>query len=572
MESGRFVIAIILMIATVVIVNILFPPVRRPARPIPADTAAVVAPAPAAASPSTAPATGAPQPSAPAANQPAQPPVQGPLAAARVDTILVESPLYRFGISTQGASLVSAELLKYESHTRSGPVDLAAGSGRGLLSHRVRTDDAVYDLATLPFQADKQSVQLKEGDQGGNLKLTYQDAANGRTIDVIYAFLPNDYLIDVTITVRGGARATQLLIDLQPGLAQHEANLKEDQRASAFVVNSRRDGVRSTPLFGLKETRTEEGPLSWIALKNKYFVMAALPPQGSDQSFGGLVAGAANRQPTGLTATLPIPSGGVALYRAYVGPQEYDRLIALHQQLEDVNPYGWRWLRPIIRPLGHAFTWILLETRRATGLDYGWVLILFGIAVRLALWPLNAKAMRSQMRSMELQPRVKDIQTRLKNNPELMQKEMLKLYREEGFNPMGGCLPLLLPFPVLLTLFFVFQSTIEFRGVSFLWLPDLSRADPLYILPVVLAVTMFIQQWLSMRSSPPNPQMKVMLWFMPAFMLVVFLNFASGLNLYYAAQNFASFPQQLQLIRERQRYQASRGTQAPVGKMSSSRA
>lgn len=123
---------------------------------------------------------------------------------------------------------------------------------------------------------------------------------------------------------------------------------------------------------------------------------------------------------------------------------------------------------------------------------------------------------------------------------------------------MGGCLPMLLPMPVLITLYFVFDGTIEFRGVPWLWLPDLSRADPFYILPILLAVTMFFQQWLSMRSSPPNPQMKMMLWFMPAFMLFIFLNFASGLNLYYMAQNITGFPQQLQLIREREARQAAK--------------
>jgi YidC/Oxa1 family membrane protein insertase len=117
---------------------------------------------------------------------------------------------------------------------------------------------------------------------------------------------------------------------------------------------------------------------------------------------------------------------------------------------------------------------------------------------------------------------------------------------------------MLLPMPVLITLFFVFQSTIEFRGESFLWLADLSQRDPLFILPILLGVTMFIQQWLSMRGSPPNPQMQMMMWFMPAFMTIVFLNFASGLNLYYSAQNIASFPQQLQLTKERKKMQASK--------------
>ncbi|HEY0810976.1 MAG TPA: YidC/Oxa1 family membrane protein insertase [Longimicrobiales bacterium] len=204
---------------------------------------------------------------------------------------------------------------------------------------------------------------------------------------------------------------------------------------------------------------------------------------------------------------------------------------------------------------------------RAFGLSYGWVLILFGILIRLAMWPLNAKAMRSQLKSMELQPRLKDIQTRYKNDPQKLQQEMMRLYKEEGFNPMGGCLPMLIPMPVLITLFFVFQSTIEFRGVSFLWLPDLSQPDQLYILPIALGLTIFAQQLISMKTMPPNPQMKFMMYFMPLFMVTIFFNLASGLNLYYAAQNLPGFIQQMQLTKERVRYQKERGllpTPAPA--------
>jgi YidC/Oxa1 family membrane protein insertase len=197
---------------------------------------------------------------------------------------------------------------------------------------------------------------------------------------------------------------------------------------------------------------------------------------------------------------------------------------------------------------------------RALGLGYGWVLVLFGFMIRVVLWPLNAKAMRSQMKNMEFQPRIKELQARYKTEPEKLQKEMLRLYKEEGFNPMGGCLPMLLPLPVLITLFFVFQSTIEFRGVEFLWLPDLSRADPFYILPVALGLSMFIQQWLNTRTSKDiAPQMKVMTYVMPVFLTVLFLNFASGLNLYYASMNIASVPQQLQIMKERKRVLEARG-------------
>jgi YidC/Oxa1 family membrane protein insertase len=161
---------------------------------------------------------------------------------------------------------------------------------------------------------------------------------------------------------------------------------------------------------------------------------------------------------------------------------------------------------------------------------------------------------------MEIQPKLKEIQAKYKNEPEKLQKEMLRLYKEEGFNPMGGCLPMLVPLPILITLFFVFQSTIAFRGVEFLWLPDLSRADPYYILPVLLGVSMFLMQWLSTRSmTEQNPQMKFMMYAMPPVMTIIFLNFASGLNLYYASMNFASIPQQFQIMRERRRFQQERG-------------
>jgi YidC/Oxa1 family membrane protein insertase len=158
---------------------------------------------------------------------------------------------------------------------------------------------------------------------------------------------------------------------------------------------------------------------------------------------------------------------------------------------------------------------------------------------------------------------MKEIQEKYKGQPERLQQEMMRLYKEEGFNPFGGCLPMLIPMPVLFTLFFVFQATIEFRGTEFLWLPDLSRPDPYYIIPVLMALSMFVLQYLSYRSTPePNPQLKMMMWFMPIFMLVVLLNFASGLNLYYASSNVARLPQQLYIMKERNKVhlrQAAKG-------------
>src|SRR4029453_11963636 len=115
------------------------------------------------------------------------------------------------------------------------------------------------------------------------------------------------------------------------------------------------------------------------------------------------------------------------------------------------------------------------------------------------------------------------------------------------------CWPLLLPWPVLIALFFVFQNSIELRGQPFLWIPDLSRPDPIYIIPVLMALSMFGVTKVGQLGMPPNPQMKVMLYFMPVMMLVLFLNFASGLNLYYAVQNLASIPQQWWIAKERKK-------------------
>lgn len=536
------------MIAVVVITNVLFPPVSRKKAPAARDTAAAVQPSrPAVSAPA-----GAAAPSVTAA-QPAA-------ASMRADTVIIESPLYRFGISTTGASVVSAEMLEWKSFTRDGPVQLAPRGPRGLLSYRVQFGNEQVDLSTLSFVPSTRHVRLAEGGAPASVRFTHAGAAG--SIDVIYEFTPNNYLARVAINVRGTNQPpSRLLLDFGPQLAINEARAVEDERALAYVVNNQAQGVHTYPLRSVRSERVEEGPLDWVALKNKYFVAAAIieDKQGA-KPFGGVLAQphANTRDAANITATLPPDNNASFNYRVYIGPQEFDRLNQIGHGFQNVNAYGWRVLRPIIRPLGHFLTWAVLSLHDFIGLTYGWILIIFGVGIRLLLWPLNKKAMRAQLKNMEMQPRIKELQAKYKSQPEVLQREMLRMYKEEGANPMGGCLPMLIPFPVLITLFFVFQSTIQFRGVPFLWLPDLSRPDPFYILPVVLGATMLLQQWMSMKTSPPNPQMKFMLWFMPAFMMIIFFNLASGLNLYYSAQNIPGFFQQMQLTKERQRYQAAK--------------
>ena len=547
MESGRFLLAVVLMIAVVVVTNIILPP-SPPATPgeepgpVPADTAAVD-PLP------------SPTPTDPA---PAPPPEPAAETALPADTVIVSSRLWRYGISTRGGALVLAVLDSFPSYTSEGePVQLVPEETTALIGHRVRIGERTIDLSTLDFRPSTESFAVS-GSEPGTLHLTHEDSAGPR-IELIYTFHPETYLYDVEARIAGAGSGAQLLIDLGPTLRRNDVDVEEDRRNLAFVVNSVARGIESESLGNLESQEIVNGPLTWAAIKNKYFLAAVLSSPASAMPFGGVIARPLGEDAVDLTVTLPPNPEGILAYRAYVGPQKAEHLAAVGHQLTDVNPFGWKFLQPLLRPVGHAIVWALVGMHTALGLAYGWVLVLFGVLIRIVLWPLNAKAMRSQMKTMELQPRLKEIQARYKNEPERLQKEMLRLYKEEGFNPMGGCLPMLIPFPILIALFFVFQSTIEFRGVSFLWLPDLSRADPFYILPVALGVSMFALQYLSTRTATEqNPQMKMMMYFMPIFMTVIFLNFASGLNLYYASMNVASVPQQLQIMKERRRFQARR--------------
>jgi len=262
---------------------------------------------------------------------------------------------------------------------------------------------------------------------------------------------------------------------------------------------------------------------------------------------------------------IPVDATGSYSYRTYLGPIERDRLLAIGDDLEEVNPYGWGFLRPILRPLVVGVLWVVEALHEGLSLGYGWVLIVIGVLMRVVLWPLNRKAMRSQVKTMAIQPLALDIKERYKDNPQRMQQETMKLYKEHGVNPLAGCVPLLIPMPVFFALFFVFQNTIALRGVPFMWLPDLSAPDPLYILPLFFGATMFLTMKLT-QTAAPNPQMKMMMYVMPIMMTVMFLwwGLPSGLLLYYSATNVATIPQQMLITSERKKLQAANPVKHPA--------
>jgi YidC/Oxa1 family membrane protein insertase len=392
----------------------------------------------------------------------------------------------------------------------------------------------------------------------GPKPLRLEAERGGSHVTLEYRFVPDEYRFDVTGSVTGlGSSGAVLLIDLSEGLRSAEKDSLDDFRHYAVVTKASK--AERTDFSRIKPGQRAlfDGPFEWVGVKSKYFFTAALAIEEGQPTFAGAIAVGGSRTGkaatrTQVTVTMPVQPTGTFRYQVFAGPLDYHHLSKLGHGLDDANPYGGIF-RPIIQPVSVFVLNVLLWMHERLHLAYGWVLILFGIVVRLVLWPLNQKAMESGIRMQAVAPLLKETQDKYKNDPERLQREMLRLYKEHKVNPFGGCLPMLLPMPVLLALFFVFANTIAFRGVSFLWLPDLSRPDPFKIIPILLGLSMFGLSKVGQIGVPPNPQTKMMVYFMPMFMTVLFLNFASGLNLYYAAQNIFSIPQQYLIAKRRLR-------------------
>jgi YidC/Oxa1 family membrane protein insertase len=570
----RLILAVLLMMAVVFGVNLLFPPAPEP--PAGADTLAppeVVA-APETGQDSAAPAI-EPPPSEAADTQRPEPAVvivpeaALPDAVATEDTVWVTSPLYRLGFAERGARLVSAEMLNFESlaaETKGDVVQLVPPGADDFFTHRWLVGDDTLDLRKARFEFTPRELTLGADDSSQALTLTYRHPQAPFSLELIYTFYPDRYIIDLEGRLSGVRASGWWAIGLGPGLLSNEWDPEEDYKSNLAFTGKGPEGIKSEKIASLESSEpiSLDGPFDWVAVRTKYFVTALVLPAeaGPDRRFAGILINPFSEPNRAQgVASFPIDREGGFAYTIYLGPQDYGRLSAIGHELNEVTPYGYKWLQPVLRPLAGAITSLLVWMHRFLGLGYGWILIIFGVGIRVVLFPLYQKSMRSQMATMRVQPLMKEIQDKYKGDPQKLQQEMMKLYREHKINPLGGCLPMLLPFPILIALFFVFRDTIEFRGVPFLWLPDLSRADPYYIIPVLMGLSIFFLQWISQRSMPQtNPQMKMMMWIMPVMLVVLFLKFASGLNLYYATMNVASLPQQLYLAKERR---AAAGQPAP---------
>ena len=549
----RLSIALLLTAIIVAVTPIIFPTPRRATPPVTPAAAQKSAPA----VQKTQPASGQIAPSivAPLADSSAAA-VAAPVAslpgstAAEVTTVTTATSTYQF--TSVGAAPLAVSFREYKSLTPAGgPVNLQS-PGQPLLQYALVMNGTTISLGNIPFQ-------LSSADNAaGNRVLTYRASVNGVGVVISYEVVSNRYVVQIGGRVEGATGQTYLLVNLPSGLPATEADTLGDLRSLSYSFKPSRNHAQGVPFAKLDpgEKTLEAGPLTWAAVRNKYFVVGLINPVGSTFKEMTLTGGPRTSK-TATTASATIVkelSDGKFAFDMYIGPQQSTQLLALGRDFDHVNPYGWSFLQPVVNPIAALCLKLLLWVHDTLKVSYGWVLIIFGVFIRIALWPLNQSAMRSSLKMQEIQPRLAEVQKKYKDKPEKQREEMMKVYKEAGASPftaLSGCLPMLIPMPVLFALFFVFQNTIEFRGVPFLWLTDISIKDPIYILPVLMGISMYFLSWIGLRNAPPNPQAKMMMYMFPVMMTFVLANMASGLNLYYTAQNIAALPQQWLLARER---------------------
>ncbi len=302
---------------------------------------------------------------------------------------------------------------------------------------------------------------------------------------------------------------------------------------------------------GQNETKKLNGSTGWGAIRTKYFVSALIPKSPETIRFAEISGRATNQEQYDLAFVFDCFQE--SSFTLYHGPLEYEKIKSLNVGLDAVMDFGWSFIRPISK--GVLFT---LKRMHDYIPNYGVVLIVFSLLVKVLVFPLTKKSYQSTSAMQEIQPEVNKLREKYKNNPQKLNQATMQLYKTKGVNPLGGCLPMLLQMPLLFALFQVFRTTIELRNEPFVWwIKDLSSPDviidlpfaiPLYgdhvaFLPILMALSTYVQQKM-MTGGIQQPQQKMMQNFMMVFFFLIFNNFPSGLNLYYTLFNVLTIAQQ----------------------------
>ena len=473
----------------------------------------------------------------------------------------VENDLFRATLSSKGATLKSLVLKKHLDGS-SKAFDLVNNKANGALSllfltregKKIDTRDLYFSTITLD------TLRTITGKESYAVRY-HLDVAPQQAIDITYLFSGKSYKVDYDVKLTGFASelaGNEYQLQWDGGVPYSEKNHPDEAQnalASAYL------GGSLVKLDASKENQSyreeQSGEAKWVAVRNKYFV-AALIPQGRTAGIylEGKRSGAKDFENYLAALKMAVPSTGTVddRFSFYLGPLDYNTVKAEKVDLEKIMDFGWDWLT---RPFAEYVILPVFNWMNGFVSNYGLIIIIFAFLIKLVTYPLSMASTKSMKKMSALQPLLKELQEKYKDNPAKLQSELGRIYKEAGVNPLGGCLPVVLQMPLLFAMFYVFRSSIQLRQHSFLWAKDLSVPDsildfgfeiPMYgshiaVFPILMAVTVFVQQKIT-PTTQTNDQMKVMMYMFPAMMLLFFNNMPAGLGLYYLMFNIFSVAQQ----------------------------
>jgi YidC/Oxa1 family membrane protein insertase len=455
--------------------------------------------------------------------------------------VVVENEVFVSRWNTRGGVLLSWVLKAFADGDRRNSVELLGHGGKGFI-----LVVNGQDFSDFYFEPTQNSIVLKH-DQSQTLSWICS-LPNG-TIEKRLTFYGNRYDVKVEVLFKGEISNRKCRLDWRGGIGQSESNV-DDDLSHTKIVSFMGGVLQNWDVSDIKSAKfTPSGEGGWVGLRNKYFLVSIVPdPVGSySMSFHGeSLPGGGKLLDFGLTSD---QSNGTWSGAFYGGPISYSVLKNYFGgDLHRVMNWGWEWSRWFMEPIGIGILRVFLAIHQLVP-NYGLVIVLFSILVKIALYPLTHKSYEASARMQEIQPKIAALKEKYQNDQQKMNQEMMRLYKEQGINPLGGCLPVLLQMPILFALFNVFQNAIELRQAPFYgWITDLSQPEYLslagikiHVLPILMAVSMFLQQ----KSTIKDPNQKMMVYLMPAMMVFFFWSMSSGLVLYWTMFNFLSWGQQV---------------------------
>ena len=507
-----------------------------------ASQPAVTASAPASAVPPAASAVPAATPGATAMPPGTAAPAPAAEAMAR-ERIEVTTDVLNLVFDTEGGSVIRSEFLKHPSAEHPDQPFVLFDSSAN------RVYQAQSGLIGGPFPTHKTPMKFVGeralADGANELVLRFESAEQGGVrLNKIYTLQRGSYLVDVrheVVNASGQAVNPQLYVQLvrDGNQAENATPFYSTFTGPAFYTDAKKfQKVAFTDIEKGKAEFVTSSPDGWVAMVQHYFASAWLWPQNvQHDNFARKVDN--NLYAAGMIAPVGAVEPGAtrtADTRLFVGPQDEKLLESIAPGLELVKDYGFFTI------LSKPLYWLLDKLHGVIG-NWGWAIVALVFLLKILFYPLNAKAYASMAKMKAINPKVMDMRERYKDNPQQMQQEMMRIYREEKVNPMGGCLPILIQIPVFIALYWVLLSSVEMRGAPWiLWIKDLSVRDPYFILPIVMTLTTLLQT--ALNPLPPDPMQAKMMWFMPLIFSVMFFFFPAGLVLYWLTNNILSIAQQ----------------------------